>query len=195
MLRYPKADERLEKDLSTLQQIINKGEMWVGRREYAGEYTVTCVHISKNKEYFFTFDRILLCTYGIEQIPYVIKTLYEEGQVRSIIIPQSLLKDIDYIFIPSEFQLTGTHQCGFFEGPIETEEYFEWYKLNKNCARAKGDRNGNFVSYWLSDHEKSSNNHYCYINQRGEVDIEFNDDARKGILICFAMHEKGKILC
>jgi hypothetical protein len=54
-MKYPIDNGNKEKEeFSNLQKIINKGEMWVGRREMVGPNTVTCVHISKD-EYIFAF--------------------------------------------------------------------------------------------------------------------------------------------
>jgi hypothetical protein len=123
----------------------------------------------------------------------MLKRLYEEGKCGLVTFPKLLLKDIDYVFIPSEYQLTGTHDCGEIDNS-EKEEHFEWYRQNKNCGRARGDLKGYFSSYWLSDLAKySATTSNCYVNPSGQVDFPCDKNIGiKGLAIHFVMHKKGE---
>jgi hypothetical protein len=81
------------------------------------------------------------------------------------IIPFALRKEIEYIFIPTEFQIFGKNKYGEKETNIEQ---FDYYK-NNEAHRVKNFESGTYW-YWTGSPHISNSTHFCIVNYNGNAD-------------------------
>jgi hypothetical protein len=141
---------------NSIKDYINAGVVTVGSKFNICGRDITCVHISRN-DYIFSFDDCLGKA-TIAEIPEKLEKIYND----ITIIPILFKKEIEYLFIPTEFQIFGKNTYG--ETETNTEQ-FDYYK-NNEAHRVK-NINGATRSYWTSSPLSSGSTGFCYVDSDG----------------------------
>lgn len=184
MIRFPRVDTAKTDDI--LSSLIKNNKIELGQRYKIGENFVTCVDISDNK-YIFSFDKIFIQTY-YNNISNILQRLWCTGKVNGIeILPVDMIKNIDFVFVPNEFQVFGGNK---------NIHQFEWYKLNGDFSRIKGwcreddkRHKGEICAWWLSDFHPNDASDCREVDWRGTSGRTFSVNS-EGVAIFFQMTRK-----
>jgi hypothetical protein len=143
---------------NSIKDYINAGVVTVGSRFNVCGRDITCVHISGN-DYIFSFDDCLGKA-TIAEIPAKLEEIYNDPKI----IPISLRKEIEYLFIPTEFQIFGKNIYGETETDVEQ---FDYYK-NNEAHRVK-NVDGETWSYWTSSPRSDNSYNFCLVGSDGDA--------------------------
>ncbi len=181
------------------KHIINE-TIQVGQRFIIYGKPITCVHIDGNKRIYSMDDIYKLSSY--EDIESVLRKIWNTGIIDGIrILPLSLIKDIDFLFIPNSYQIFGTDVYNR-EEINENIEQFDWFKHKTNeIQKSYYGKPSNYVKkaeicpYWI---EKSNrNSDFCFFVYNGIIDKVFKNSERAkeiGIPIFFQMTEQTRYM-
>jgi hypothetical protein len=169
MFRFPNENTKTKADAvdmkffpviksNSIKDYINAGVVTVGSKFNICGRDITCVHISGN-DYIFSFDDCLGKT-TIAEIPAKLEKIYNDPKI----IPISLKKEIEYLFIPTEFQIFGKNTYG--ETEIDVEQ-FDYYK-NNEAHRVK-NVDGETWSYWTSSLHSNDSGYFCFVHSAGDA--------------------------
>lgn len=146
MIKFPENKPKRKSDETecSLKAAVNAGIVALGQRYIIEGNPVTCVDIDGNK-YIFSMDEIFKCA-PHKEIPSILRQIYETGKIDDKeILPVSMMKDIDFLFVPCERQVFGQNKYGDEKKELGIKQ-FEWYKRG-DVVRVKGYR-GKDTSYW-----------------------------------------------
>lgn len=146
MIKFPESKPKRKSDETecSLKAAVNAGIVALGQRYIIEGNPVTCVDIDGNK-YIFSMDEIFKCA-PHKEIPSILRQIYETGKIDDKeILPVSMMKDIDFLFVPCERQVFGQNKYGDEKKELGIKQ-FEWYKRG-DVVRVKGYR-GKDTSYW-----------------------------------------------
>jgi hypothetical protein len=181
MIKYPVEKETIIKlfpviETNSIKACINAGFVEMGTKFRILGRDVTCVHISGD-EYIFAFDdNVASTTY--QCLPCVLKKVFND----TTIFPTCLKSEIEYLFIPTEFQVFGT---GLYEKNIHGLEWFDYYK--DNPAHRIKTSDGLIEPYWLSTPRTDLKNYYCLVKSNGEMGSYNINSAAYGVAIHFVI--------
>lgn len=193
MIKYPNSNKRMVRRDNTLKDSVNTGEVRVGQRFFVGDNPVTCVHINGDK-YIFSMDDIFKTT-SHDKIAEVLETIWTTGMIDGInVIPTGTMRDIDFLFVPSERQVFGENKYGV----EEDDEQFDWFKRG-NAARVKGYKGAKsdkweddeICTWWLSTAYYGYSTSYCIVNSNGiAYYYYYAPQTGIGVPVCFQMTRK-----
>lgn len=146
MIKFPESKPKRKSDETecSLKAAVNAGMVALGQRYMIEGNPVTCVDIDGNK-YIFSMDEIFKCA-PHKEIPSILRQIYETGKIGDKeVLPVSMMKDIDFLFVPCERQVFGQNKYGDEKKELGIKQ-FEWYKRG-DVVRVKGYR-GKDNSYW-----------------------------------------------
>ena len=146
MIKFPESKPKRKSDETecSLKAAVNAGMVALGQRYIIEGNPVTCVDIDGNK-YIFSMDEIFKCA-PHKEIPSILRQIYETGKIGDKeVLPVSMMKDIDFLFVPCECQVFGQNKYGDEKKELGIKQ-FEWYKRG-DVVRVKGYR-GKDTSYW-----------------------------------------------
>lgn len=146
MIKFPenKSKRKSDKTECSLKAAVNASIVALGQRYIIEGNPVTCVDIDGNK-YIFSMDEIFKCA-PHKEIPSILRQIYETGKIDDKeVLPVSMMKDIDFLFVPCERQVFGQNKYGDEKKELGIKQ-FEWYKRG-DVVRVKGYR-GKDTSYW-----------------------------------------------
>ena len=146
MIKFPESKPKRKSDETecSLKAAVNAGMVALGQRYIIEGNPVTCVDIDGNK-YIFSMDEIFKCA-PHKEIPSILRQIYETGKIGDKeVLPVSMMKDIDFLFVPCECQVFGQNKYGYEKKELGIKQ-FEWYKRG-DVVRVKGYR-GKDTSYW-----------------------------------------------
>lgn len=188
MIKYPNDNSNNRRNC-TLKEVVNAGAIRVGQRYFIGDNPVTCVHIDGDK-YIFSMDDIFKIT-SYDKIAEVLETIWTTGMIDGInVIPTGMMRDIDFLFVPSERQVFGKNKYGV----EEDDEQFDWFKRGdiarvKGYKGAKSDKleDGEIYHWWLSTVGSGTSNTYCYVYYYGLADCDYTYNTAIGVPVFFQM--------
>lgn len=146
MIKFPESKPKRKSNETecSLKAAVNAGMVALGQRYMIEGNPVTCVDIDGNK-YIFSMDEIFKCA-PHKEIPSILRQIYETGKIGDKeVLPVSMMKDIDFLFVPCERQVFGQNKYGDEKKELGIKQ-FEWYKRG-DVVRIKGYR-GKDNSYW-----------------------------------------------
>lgn len=154
MIRYPLDTTSIENEDLTYNA-------FVGKKYIINNRVLTCVDIDNDK-YIFSFDEILtLSTH--DNLESVLRELYTTGKFDGTeFIPFAILNQIDFLFIPTEYQIFGKRE--YSESNEKNVKQFEYYKDNTAIKFFKGKVRW----YWLSDKSINSTS-FCLVRGSGDA--------------------------
>lgn len=176
MIKFPESKPKRESDGTecSLKAAVNVGMVALGQRYMIEGNPVTCVDIDGNK-YIFSMDEIFKCA-PHKEIPSILRQIYETGKIGDKeVLPVSMMKDIDFLFVPCERQVFGQNRYGD-EKREQGIKQFEWYKrgglVRVKGYRGKDSRNwedGETCTWWLSTVGSGNSTHCCRVNGNGSA--------------------------
>lgn len=181
MIKFPESKPRRESDgmECSLKAAVNAGMVALGQRYMIEGNPVTCVDIDGNK-YIFSMDEIFKCA-PHKEIPSILRQIYETGKIGDKeVLPVSMMKDIDFLFVPCERQVFGQNKYGDEKKELGIKQ-FEWYKRG-DVVRVKGYRgkdnsyweDGETCHWWLATVRSGNSTTCCFVNYNGYA---FNSGA------------------
>lgn len=176
MIKFPESKPKRESDGTecSLKAAVNAGMVALGQRYMIEGNPVTCVDIDGDK-YIFSMDEIFKCA-PHKEIPSILKQIYETGKIGDKeVLPVSMMKDIDFLFVPCERQVFGKNRYGD-EKREQGIKQFEWYKRG-DLVRVKGYRgkdnsnweDGETCTWWLSTVHSGNSTSCCSVNYAGHA--------------------------
>jgi hypothetical protein len=192
MIKFPEYKETTKDDgiTSSLKAAVNTGMIALGQRYIIEGVPITCVDIDNDK-YIFSVDDIYKRA-PHSQIKSILEELYTTGTIDGAsVLPLSMMKDIDFLFVPSEYQVFGKNPYGTREK--DDDHQFEWYKRgdvvrvkgyrgNKDCSYDQGDT----CSWWLCTVHSGYSTYCCIVNYYGHADYSYASDSY-GVPVFFQM--------
>ena len=174
MIKFPESKPRRESDgmECSLKAAVNAGMVALGQRYMIEGNPVTCVDIDGNK-YIFSMDEIFKCA-PHKEIPSILRQIYETGKIGDKeVLPVSMMKDIDFLFVPCERQVFGQNKYGDEKKELGIKQ-FEWYKRG-DVVRVKGYRgkdnsyweDGETCTWWLAAVYSGNSTHCCRVHSGG----------------------------
>lgn len=186
MIKYPK--NKSIKTESSLKAAVDAGEVFLGQRIMIKDNPVTCVDIDDNK-YIFSMDEIFKCA-SYDKMTSILEQIYSTGEINhKEVLPANMMNDIDFLFVPTEFQVFGWNIYGEKE---EDTKQFEWYKKGDftrvkgycgedNLSLAKGEN----CNWRLSTVRSQNSSFNCCVNGLGCASIYRNYNDQIGVPIFF----------
>lgn len=175
--------------INFLQNKINEGDIFVGERLLIGDISITCVHIDF-LYYYFSIDDIFVFS-AYDNILNTLKEICDTGKINNIeIIPNDILQDIDYMFVPTVSQVSDRYGKPnetfdlYKRGDIERIKGFNSKLKNNHCNYEDGET----VNWWLS---KESCIAYA-ISYYGIILESVKETEHNGIPYFFRMTRKTK---
>lgn len=188
MIKFPESKSKRKSDKTecSLKAAVNAGMVALGQRYIIEGNPVTCVDIDGNK-YIFSMDEVFKCA-PHKEISFILKQIYETGKIDDKeVLPVSMMKDIDFLFIPYERQVFGQNKYGDRKKELGIKQ-FEWYKRG-NIVRVKGYRgkdnsyweDSEICAWWLATVASGNSTHRCYVSDNGHVCNYFASDPDIGV--------------
>jgi hypothetical protein len=144
-------------ETNSIKAYIRANVVTVGSKFRINGYDITCVHIGGD-DYIFAFDDCInKCT--VEEIPLKLKAIYNDTEI----IPAILQKEIEYLFIPTEYQIFGKNQ--YSDKTEDDIEQFNYYKENE--AHRVKNLKGEVFPYWTSSPDSSNASLFCFVGSNG----------------------------
>ena len=174
MIKFPESKPKRKSDETecSLKAAVNAGMVALGQRYMIEGNPVTCVDIDGNK-YIFSMDEIFKCA-PHKEIPSILRQIYETGKIgNKEVLPVSMMKDIDFLFVPCERQVFGQNKYGDEKKELGIKQ-FEWYKRG-DVVRVKGYRgkdnnyweDGETCYWWLATVDSGSSTYCCTVDYNG----------------------------
>ena len=176
MIKFPESKPKRKSDEieCSLKAIVNAGMVTLGQRYMIEDNPVTCVDIDEDK-YIFSMDEIFKCA-PHKEIPSILRQIYETGKIGDKeVLPASMMKDIDFLFVPCERQIFGQNKYGDEKKELGIKQ-FEWYKRG-DVVRVKGYRgknnsywkDGETCRWWLATVRSGDSTYFCNISRDGNL--------------------------
>lgn len=176
MIKFPenKPKRKSNETECSLKAAVNAGMVALGQRYMIEGNPVTCVDIDENK-YIFSMDEIFKCA-PHKEIPSILRQIYETGKIGDKeVLPVSMMKDIDFLFVPCERQVFGQNKYGDEKKELGIKQ-FEWYKRG-DVVRVKGYRgkdnsyweDGETCTWWLATVRSGSSTACCRVTYGGRA--------------------------
>lgn len=174
MIKFPESKPKRKSDETecSLKAAVNAGMVALGQRYMIEGNPVTCVDIDGNK-YIFSMDEIFKCA-PHKEIPSILRQIYETGKIGDKeVLPVSMMKDIDFLFVPCERQVFGQNKYGDEKKELGIKQ-FEWYKRG-DLVRVKGYRgkdssnweDGETCYWWLATVYSGNSTDCCIVSDGG----------------------------
>ena len=188
MIKFPESKPKRKSDEieCSLKAIVNAGMVTLGQRYMIEDNPVTCVDIDGDK-YIFSMDEIFKCAH-YKEIPSILRQIYETGKIGDKeVLPVSMMKDIDFLFVPYERQVFGQNKYGDEKKELGIKQ-FEWYKRG-NVVRVKGYRgkdnnyweDGETCAWWLATVHSGYSTYCCGVNGYGHADYTGASNTAIGV--------------
>ena len=188
MIKFPESKPKRKSDETecSLKAAVNAGMVALGQRYMIEGNPVTCVDIDGNK-YIFSMDEIFKCA-PHKEIPSILRQIYETGKIGDKeVLPVSMMKDIDFLFVPCERQVFGQNKYGDEKKELGIKQ-FEWYKRG-DIVRVKGYRgkdnsyweDGETCTWWLATVASGSSTYCCFVTYTGYANNNYASDAYVGV--------------
>lgn len=188
MIKFPESKPKRKSDETecSLKAAVNAGMVALGQRYMIEGNPVTCVDIDGNK-YIFSMDEIFKCA-PHKEIPSILRQIYETGKIGDKeVLPVSMMKDIDFLFVPCERQVSGQNKYGDEKKELGIKQ-FEWYKRG-DIVRVKGYRgkdnsyweDGETCPWWLATVGSGTPTHCCHISSYGHAYDNAASDTDIGV--------------
>ena len=152
---------------NSIKQFCEMGVVQVGSRFIVDGWWITCIDIDGDK-YYFSYDEVPVCA-AHKDIEKILKDIYTTGKVGNIkVMPKELRDEVEYLFVPSEYQVFGENKYGVKETGVKQFEYFK----RGDISRVKGYRGkeidswrqGGTLPWWLSAVRSGNSTACCYVN-------------------------------
>ena len=188
MIKFPESKPKRKSDETecSLKAAVNAGMVALGQRYMIEGNPVTCVDIDGNK-YIFSMDEIFKCA-PHKEIPSILRQIYETGKIgNKEVLPVSMMKDIDFLFVPCERQVFGQNKYGDEKKELGIKQ-FEWYKRG-DVVRVKGYRgkdnnyweDGETCNWWLATVSSGNSTYCCYVGYYGSAGNNSASGANIGV--------------
>lgn len=188
MIKFPESKPKRESDGTecSLKAAVNAGMVALGQRYMIEGNPVTCVDIDGDK-YIFSMDEIFKCA-PHKEISSILRQIYETGKIGDKeVLPVSMMKDIDFLFVPCERQVFGQNRYGD-EKREQGIKQFEWYKRG-DLVRVKGYRgkdsrdweDGETCFWWLSTVYSGYSTYCCYVGYGGLANYASASSTTRGV--------------
>ena len=188
MIKFPENKPKRKSDETecSLKAAVNAGIVALGQRYIIEGNPVTCVDIDGNK-YIFSMDEIFKCA-PHKEIPSILRQIYETGKIDDKeILPVSMMKDIDFLFVPCERQVFGQNKYGDEKKELGIKQ-FEWYKRG-DVVRVKGYRgkdnsyweDGETCGWWLASVYSGNSAYCCSVGYYGRANSHIASRASVGV--------------
>lgn len=173
---------------NSIKQFCEMGVVQVGSRFIVDGWWITCIDIDGDK-YYFSYDEVPVCA-AHKDIEKILKDIYTTGKVGNIkVMPKELRDEVEYLFVPSEYQVFGENKYGVKETGVKQFEYFK----RGDISRVKGYRGkeidswrqGETLPWWLSTVRSGNSTDCCGVYDSGYA---YADDASYttiGVPVCF----------
>lgn len=192
MIKFPESKPKRKSDEieCPLKAIVNAGMIALGQRYMIEGNPVTCIDIDGNK-YIFSMDEIFKCA-PYKEIPSILRQIYETGKIGDKeVLPVSMMKDIDFLFVPCERQVFGQNKYGDEKKELGIKQ-FEWYKRG-NVVRVKGYRgkdnnyweDGETCYWWLAAVHSGSSADCCFVYYDGGAGNTYASATSIGVPVFF----------
>ena len=192
MIKFPESKPKRKSDETecSLKAAVNAGMVALGQRYMIEGNPVTCVDIDGNK-YIFSMDEIFKCA-PHKEIPSILRQIYETGKIGDKeVLPVSMMKDIDFLFVPCERQIFGQNKYGDEKKELGIKQ-FEWYKRG-NVVRVKGYRgkdnsywkDGETCSWWLAAVHSGNSAACCFVYYDGGAGNTYASATSIGVPVFF----------
>lgn len=188
MIKFPESKPKRKSNETecSLKAAVNAGMVALGQRYMIEGNPVTCVDIDGNK-YIFSMDEIFKCA-PHKEIPSILRQIYETGKIGDKeVLPVSMMKDIDFLFVPCERQVFGQNKYGDEKKELGIKQ-FEWYKRG-DVVRVKGYRgkdnnyweDGESCTWWLATVYSGNSTLCCYVYNGGGAGNYSASDTAIGV--------------
>lgn len=188
MIKFPESKLKRKSDETecSLKAAVNAGMVALGQRYMIEGNPVTCVDIDGNK-YIFSMDEIFKCA-PHKEIPSILRQIYETGKIGDKeVLPVSMMKDIDFLFVPCERQVFGQNKYGDEKKELGIKQ-FEWYKRG-DVVRVKGYRgkdnsyweDGETCNWWLATVRSGNSSACCIVGGTGLADYYIASNTTIGV--------------
>ena len=192
MIKFPESKPKRKSDEieCSLKAIVNAGMVTLGQRYMIEDNPVTCVDIDGDK-YIFSMDEIFKCA-PHKEIPSILRQIYETGKIGDKeVLPVSMMKDIDFLFVPCERQVFGQNKYGDEKKELGIKQ-FEWYKRG-DVVRVKGYRgkdnsyweDGETCIWWLASVRSDYSAYCCRVGCAGAASYAYASSASVGVPVFF----------
>lgn len=188
MIKFPESKPKRKSDETecSLKAAVNAGMVALGQRYMIEGNPVTCVDIDGNK-YIFSMDEIFKCA-PHKEIPSILRQIYETGKIgNKEVLPVSMMKDIDFLFVPCERQVFGQNKYGDEKKELGIKQ-FEWYKRG-DVVRVKGYRgkdnnyweDGETCAWWLATVTSGDSASCCRVTDGGRANTYYASHTSIGV--------------
>lgn len=188
MIKFPESKPKRKSDETecSLKAAVNAGMVALGQRYIIEGNPVTCVDIDGNK-YIFSMDEVFKCA-PHKEISSILKQIYETGKIDDKeVLPVSMMKDIDFLFVPCERQVFGQNKYGDEKKELGIKQ-FEWYKRG-DVVRVKGYRgkdnsyweDGETCDWWLATVGSGNSTNCCRVYYSGHAHGNLASDTYIGV--------------
>lgn len=174
---------------NSIKQFCEMGVVQVGSRFIVDDWWITCIDIDGDK-YYFSYDEVPVCA-AHKDIEKILKDIYTMGKVGNIkVMPKELRDEVEYLFVPSEYQVFGENKYGVKETGVKQFEYFK----RGDISRVKGYRGkeidslrqGETLHWWLSTVHSGDSAYCCYVSDYGGyASLYIASTAAIGVPVCF----------
>lgn len=199
MIKFPESKSKRKSDKTecSLKAAVNSGMVALGQRYIIEGNPVTCVDIDGNK-YIFSMDEVFKCA-PHKEISSILKQIYETGKIDDKeVLPVSMMKDIDFLFIPCERQVFGQNKYGDEKKELGIKQ-FEWYKRG-DVVRVKGYRgkdnsywkDGETCGWWLSTVHSGNSTACCRVYSGGIAASSYASSTSVGVPVFLQITRETK---
>lgn len=174
---------------NSIKQFCEMGVVQVGSRFIVDGWWITCIDIDGDK-YYFSYDEVPVCVAHHKDIEKILKDIYTTGKVGNIkVMPKELRDEVEYLFVPSEYQVFGENKYGVKETGVKQFEYFK----RGDISRVKGYRGkeidswrqGETLPWWLSTVSSSNSTACCGVGYGGGAASYYASHTLVGVPVCF----------
>ena len=172
---------------NSIKQFCEMGVVQVGSRFIVDGWWITCIDIDGDK-YYFSYDELPVCA-AHKDIEKILKDIYTTGKVGNIkVMPKELRDEVEYLFVPSEYQVFGENKYGVKETGVKQFEYFK----RGDISRVKGYRGKEIDSWrqdetlpwWLSTVLSGNSTYCCNVGDSGNANSYAASHAGVGVPGC-----------
>lgn len=199
MIKFPENKVKKESDGTecSLKTAVNADAVSLGQKYIIENNPITCVDIDSDK-YIFSMDGIFKCG-PYRDITSILKQIYETGKIDNIeVLPVSMMKDIDFLFVPDKCQIFG-EDIGNNNTKEEEIKPFKWYKREKDSQEKKysgvvsrpWDQNQS-CPWWTATVLSGHSNYCCAVGSLGGASYYDTSNGNIGVPIFFQMTKENK---
>ena len=168
-------------ECNSITDYINANVVTVGTKFKINNWNITCIDINDN-DYYFQYDDCISEVNSWNELSEALEKIWHDTNI----IPEELRKEIGYIFIPTEKQITGINKYG----DKEKDTYqFEYYK-NNEAHRVK-NYNGKTDWYWLASPCSGNSTYALFVDNDGVVDSYSVTGTVGRVPVCFKIKKES----